>query len=179
MKKKRSGFWTFIFSLIPGAGEMYLGFMKRGLSIMTLFWGLCGIAILMRTEYLMIGLPIIFFYGFFDTHNLRRLSEEERENIKDDFLFDLKKIGLPENFSKIQSKVLACVITVIGVFLLWNNILSLVQRFVPEYYNTVIYQIVDMIPSIVISLLMIFVGVKLIKGKKEKIENENQESGEY
>lgn len=40
MTRKKRGFWTFCFSLIPGAGEMYLGFMKRGLSMMCLF--LCG-----------------------------------------------------------------------------------------------------------------------------------------
>ena len=40
MKKQKHGFWVFIFSLIPGAGEMYMGFKKQGLSIMLLFWGI-------------------------------------------------------------------------------------------------------------------------------------------
>jgi hypothetical protein len=31
---------TFIFSLIPGAGEMYMGFKKQGISIMLLCWDL-------------------------------------------------------------------------------------------------------------------------------------------
>ena len=40
MKKQKHGFWVFIFSLIPGAGEMYMGFKKTGtLVIMLLFWG--------------------------------------------------------------------------------------------------------------------------------------------
>ena len=39
MTRKKRGFWTFIFSLIPGAGEMYLGFMKRGVSTMLVFLG--------------------------------------------------------------------------------------------------------------------------------------------
>ena len=39
MKKQKHGFWVFIFSLIPGAGEMYMGFKKQGISIMLLFWG--------------------------------------------------------------------------------------------------------------------------------------------
>ena len=33
MKKQKHGFWVFIFSLIPGAGEMYMGFKKQGISI--------------------------------------------------------------------------------------------------------------------------------------------------
>ena len=30
MQKQKRGFWLFIFSLIPGAGEMYMGFKKTG-----------------------------------------------------------------------------------------------------------------------------------------------------
>ena len=29
MQKQKRGFWLFIFSLIPGAGEMYMGFKNR------------------------------------------------------------------------------------------------------------------------------------------------------
>ena len=36
MNRRKSRFWTFICSLIPGAGEMYLGFLREGVSIMTL-----------------------------------------------------------------------------------------------------------------------------------------------
>ena len=32
MQKQKRGFWLFIFSLIPGAGEMYMGFKKQGIS---------------------------------------------------------------------------------------------------------------------------------------------------
>mgnify|MGYP000447103866 CR=1 FL=1 len=39
MQKQKKGFLLFISSLIPGAGEMYMGFFKQGISIMTLFSG--------------------------------------------------------------------------------------------------------------------------------------------
>ena len=51
--KKKNGFLAFCFSFIPGAAEMYMGFMKNGLSIMvtfavlvSVFWysGLDGLA---------------------------------------------------------------------------------------------------------------------------------------
>ena len=29
MQKQKRGFWLFIFPLIPGAGEMYMGFKNR------------------------------------------------------------------------------------------------------------------------------------------------------
>ena len=34
MQKQKKGFLLFISSLIPGAGEMYMGFFKQGISIM-------------------------------------------------------------------------------------------------------------------------------------------------
>ena len=40
MTRKRRGFWLFIFSLVPGAGEMFLGFFKQGISVMTVFFAL-------------------------------------------------------------------------------------------------------------------------------------------
>ena len=38
MKQQKKGkFFTFIFSFIPGAAEMYMGFMKQGVSLMADF----------------------------------------------------------------------------------------------------------------------------------------------
>ena len=37
-QKKKNKFFTFIFSLLPGAAEMYMGFMKNGLSMMVMFF---------------------------------------------------------------------------------------------------------------------------------------------
>ena len=37
---KRSKFWTVVFSFLPGAGHMFMGFMKQGTSIMVAFFGL-------------------------------------------------------------------------------------------------------------------------------------------
>ena len=37
MTKKKGKLLTFCWSLIPGAGEMYLGFFKQGISLMAAF----------------------------------------------------------------------------------------------------------------------------------------------
>ena len=37
MIKKKNAILTFIFSLVPGAGEMFMGFMKQGVSLMSMF----------------------------------------------------------------------------------------------------------------------------------------------
>ena len=77
MQKQKRGFWLFIFSLIPGAGEMYMGFKKQGISIMLLFWGAIALASITGLGWLAMFLPVIWFYSFFNVHNLKSLSEEE------------------------------------------------------------------------------------------------------
>ena len=83
MKKQKHGFWVFIFSLIPGAGEMYMGFKKQGLSIMLLFWGSIALASITGLGWLAMFLPVIWFYSFFNVHNLKSLSEEEFYSVED------------------------------------------------------------------------------------------------
>ena len=65
MQKQKKGFLLFISSLIPGAGEMYMGFFKQGISIMTLFWAIIAIAGGLNISSLVIFLPVLWFYSFF------------------------------------------------------------------------------------------------------------------
>ena len=46
MTKQKKGLLLFLCSLVPGAGEMYMGFFKQGISIMLIFWGTFGLATL-------------------------------------------------------------------------------------------------------------------------------------
>ena len=44
MIMQKKGFLLFLCSLIPGAGELYMGFKKRGVSMMAIFWGIVALA---------------------------------------------------------------------------------------------------------------------------------------
>ena len=68
---KKNGILTLLFALIPGAGEMYQGYMKRGLSLITMFCLSAALGAMTQIEVLYIGLPIVYMYSFFDTFNLR------------------------------------------------------------------------------------------------------------
>ena len=46
MQRKKSRFLVFILSFIPGAGEMYMGFMKQGVTLMAVFAGIIAVAML-------------------------------------------------------------------------------------------------------------------------------------
>ena len=65
MQKQKRGFWLFIFSLIPGAGEMYMGFKKQGISIMFLFWGVFAIGACTGMDWL-----VFLFRSFGSTGSL-------------------------------------------------------------------------------------------------------------
>ena len=64
---KKNGILTLLFALIPGAGEMYQGYMKRGLSIITMFCLSIALSAWMGIEIFYIGVPILYMYSFFDT----------------------------------------------------------------------------------------------------------------
>ncbi len=62
----KSKFLTFIFSLVPGAGHMYLGYLKTGIIIMATFILLSYIVGLTGISLFSIFLPVIWAYSFFE-----------------------------------------------------------------------------------------------------------------
>ena len=59
---KKNALLTFIFACIPGAGQMYYGYMQRGLAIVSLF----GVGFMVSTIFdpFIITLPILWMYSF-------------------------------------------------------------------------------------------------------------------
>ena len=64
----KNGILTFLFAFCPGAGQMYQGYMKRGLSLITMFCVAFGASTLLEVLY--VAMPIVWMYSFFDTFNL-------------------------------------------------------------------------------------------------------------
>ena len=66
---KKNGILTLLFAFIPGAGQMYQGYMKRGLSLV-LMAAAIGMAAMLIPP-IAFALLVVFMYSFFDTFNLR------------------------------------------------------------------------------------------------------------
>lgn len=175
MTKKKGGFLTFCFSLIPGAGEMYMGFMKQGVSIMAIFWGVIFVATCMNIGPLLLVLPILWCYSFFHVHNLRGMSDEEFYAIEDNYLLQLDKIVPIEKWSKKQNNILAGIMILIGGSILWNSLTDYLRGFIPEWFY---WSVVNDVPQIVIAVLLIVAGVALIRGKKASMDKEEEEKKE-
>ena len=55
---ERNKFLVFCFAFVPGAGQMYLGMMKKGLVIMSVFWAVIAVAVMLNLGVLCVFLPI-------------------------------------------------------------------------------------------------------------------------
>ncbi len=173
MKRKKNGFFTFIWSFMPGAAEMYMGFMKCGLSLMLLFLGGIAFAYIVQINGVLLFLPVlVWFYSFFHARNLAACTEEMLQTMEDDFIWDSFGDG---SKTRVSSPVLrkwgAVILIVIGATMLWNNFRSVVANLIPNEYWDMIWPIFNNIPQIVISLLIIAIGIGLIIGKKKEVKN--------
>ncbi|MGH4122076.1 MAG: hypothetical protein ACREV6_03975 [Clostridium sp.] len=171
MKKERSKFLTFCFSLLPGAGHMYLGFMKMGLSLMAAFFFLIFLSSSLSIGTLLFFLPLIWFYSFFDCMNKRYSTEEEFLLLEDNYLFSL------DEFAKIDKGILkkhslwsGILLLLFGAYLIWNNIINSLASYMPDGVYRVINNITRVAPQIIIGVAIIVVGAKLIIGKKRECD---------
>lgn len=175
MIRKKNSFFTFCFSFLPGAGQMYMGFMKRGVTLMSAFWIIIFLAAWLGLEPLLFAMPIIWFFAFFDTFNLRSMPDDEFYAMEDEYLF------IPE-FAKektqlMQSKyrnILALVLIIIGFSILWNNFTDILNYYLPNYLSYAIYRIGRYFPQLVIGIAIIALGLYLIRGKKNELDAKDQ-----
>lgn len=172
---RKNAFIRFIFSLIPGAGEMYMGFMKQGITLMSLFAGVIFLAVYLNSPIFVFALPVIWFYGFFHVHNVAGLSDEEFYAQEDSLLFDWNILGKLEQ--KKGRRILAWVLILLGASILWNFMTGMVYYFL-DMFNISHYfwsEIMRTVPQVVFAVLLIYAGVQLIKGKKKELEQQIEE----
>lgn len=180
MKKQKHGFWVFIFSLIPGAGEMYMGFKKQGLSIMLLFWGSIALASITGLGWLAMFLPVIWFYSFFNVHNLKSLSEEEFYSVEDNYILHMDQFsGDMGKFLQKHQNAAAWVLILFGICILWSRFTSLLYFIVPNNMADYVYNICNSLPQIVIAAGIIAAGIYLLTQQKKKPKQENETKDEH
>lgn len=161
----KNGFLTFCFAFVPGAGQMYQGYMKRGLSLISLFcasWLLTTVAV-----RLVLLLPILWMYSFFDTFNLRAqlgagIAPE------DDYLFHLggeRDLGL---LLARRHKLAGWGLVVLGVYMIYDGILmSGLYDLAERLESRLVWFIYDAaydLPELLLCLALILLGLWLVRG---------------
>lgn len=171
MKKKKSKFWLFLFSLWPGAGHMYIGFMKMGLSFMMGFLLSCALVGITNIGALAVFPITIYVYAFFHANNIGSLDDEAFADMEDEYLFGITDMDYSRLKLTGKSKSAAAVILIIlGLCMLWNVGFGLVREYVGwdnPVMRAIYYTVRDDVPKAVLALVVIWVGVRLLHGKKD------------
>lgn len=178
MTRKKSGFLSFVFSFLPGAGEMYMGFMKQGITLMGAFFLLIFAASWLHMGPLLYVLPVLWCYGFFHVHNLRSMPDEEFYAIEDDYLFHLDRIVGSRELNQKARVILALILIVVGASILWNNLGYVIRWCLPTYMMKWYWNIANMVPQLVVAVLLLLAGYWLIRGKKRQLDEEEFTSGQ-
>ena len=197
----KNKFLTFLFSTIPGCGHMYLGYLKRGAQFMIMFAASMYLAITLMNNLTFAGilfvlfLPVIWFYQMFDSMfiimKMKKLEiAEPAQPLEDGFFFPgfLNPNGT-DIFSFVNKrkiiKIIAWSFLGIGLYTLFTNITNAANNIILDYlgswdisksqYMNVYYTITNNLPPVIISLILIFAGIKLLKGKKPRTSGNNEE----
>ena len=181
--RKKNTFFTFIFSFIPGAAEMYMGFMKSGLSLFSLFVApIIFTGMIYAADYIVILSGIVYMVSFFHARNLATAPDDEFNSFEDRFIweefFDVKASGVS---AVVYKKWLAIALIFIGGCGIWSiireNILRIVSNF-PEENMQLIKNLVNSVPGLVFSVLIITFGIILIRGKKKELIEEQENAAD-
>lgn len=175
MQRKRNGFLTFCLSCLPGAGHMFLGFFKEGISLMLCFFFLSALAGWLEIDGIFFLLPVIWFYSFFDALNKNSLPDEDFAQLEDHYFFvngldDFKGFS----FSKYRTAI-AVLIIILGINLLCNNVVSLMATFGFTLSYEVHQVFFRYIPQMTAAVLIIAAGIYLISGKKQALKQDVSE----
>ena len=152
--------------------RQYIGFMKTGLSLMAIFFFDIFLSSWLDIGPLLFVLPLIWFYSFFDCLNKVNLSEDQLMLVEDKYLFSFDKLlTLDKNVIKKRSLVAGILVLILGIYLIVNNVMSIVAPYISnELYNT-ICNLISKIPQMIIGIAIVAVGIKLILGKKRECES--------
>ena len=173
MKRKKSRFLSFLLSFLPGCTEMYMGFMKTGISLMAMFWGLIAIATLLNIGEIMFLVLIVWFYGFFHANNLAGLAQSEIEMLQDDYLFHVNSLGsVGEKLSGSYRKIVSIVLIVLGCILCIRGIFGIIRGILPHVIIEMYYMIGDYLPQLIVGVGIVAIGLTMIKGKKQELLEE-------
>jgi len=158
---------------MPGAGEMYLGFMKRGVSTMLVFLGWLTFCGMTGFDVGVILAPVIWFYSFFTVHNLVSLPDEEFYQQEDDYiLIHMDRIVGIDQWERGKVKFLAAALIIIGIFTAAQQIWQMLWDILPDWLQSEVGVVYYGLPKVVISLLLIALGIYLIRGKKKQLDRQ-------
>ena len=174
-QRKKHTLFTLFCSFIPGAAEMYMGFMKMGLSIMTIFALSFMIPFMFDNEMFICITVLVWFFAFFHARNIATCDNETFFALQDKFIWEefieVEKVPVSSNR---YTKWIAIILIIFGSGSLLSNCMDMIYNLIPDRIWHIWYPILNHIPKIFISIVLIVIGVKMIQGKKEEIDGKRE-----
>lgn len=145
--------------------------MKNGVSILALFCASVFLSGIFGNGAFMLLAVVVYAYAFFHARNMAHMSDEEFAETEDAYLISeemLKKAGIT---GKKYHRFLAAVLIVCGCWFLLDTGLYLLRNIFPAIQDAV-WMIQNSISKIFAAAILIGIGIRLIRGKKEQEDAE-------
>ena len=173
---QRNGFFLFIASCLSGCGQMYQGYMKRGLSLLLAFSLVLFISTYFYLGTFVLFLPVIWLYAFFDSYNLRSQLAAGTAP-RDAFLFGLSDMDGQQLTALLRRRhsIIGWALVALGAYMLYDFLLNQLEHLFAGWIVGI--RILDLlhysVPRLVITVLVILLGLWFIRGPRKKLSSED------
>ena len=174
--KRKHGLLLFIAACIPGCGEMYQGYMKRGISILTAFCAVFALAVFLEIGALAVLMIPLWLFSFFDSYNLRGQTDAQAGANPDAYLFGLSDMDSRRMSALLQKRhsLVGWGLVILGVWIFYSTVADWVSDFLYQFFDAWwINRILSYdVPRLAVTVGIIALGVWFIRGpKREKSED--------
>ena len=149
---------SIFFSIMPGAGHMFLGAMNQGVQIMACFLVLVYLSNLTGVMLFLIAAIIIWFYSMFDM--VHRVSGSAIYDDGGEFILFAILRRLTANSN--SNKVIGILFILVGALIIGNKVI------LPELASYIDREIMAIGKMVFISLIFILIGFRLIFSSSTK-----------
>ena len=167
----KSGFLTFIFACIPGVGQLYQEYPRRGISIMLLFSATIQLTSTFGFVIFSMLLAIEWFAAFFDTFRLARILPPYRAEKPDDWIWDLD-VGTCRECPRGRNTGIGLALMVLGGWLLLEQLVDLLGEVFPGLRREVLDVLWGLLhrylPAAVLAVALIWLGLRFIAGPVDR-----------
>ncbi len=167
---EKNKFLMFLFAMVPGMSHMYLGMMKKGILLMSLFLAPLALIFLTRggLEIISCILPVVWCYSFFDTFRYKNHSKEERYHLDEEFYKVFKIFCLQEAVPMLmrRKKLVGICCIFLGVYTFIYNILGYFTNFFGRLFLSC-YLILSKVPTLLVVLFLLKLGIDLLHAEDD------------
>ena len=169
--KRKHGLLLFIAACIPVCGEMYQGYMKRGISILTAFCAVFALAVFLEIGALAVLMIPLWLFSFFDSYNLRGQTDAQAESNPDAYLFGLSDMDSRRMSDLLRKRhsLVGWGLVILGVYVFYTTAADWVTDFFYQFFDAWwIGRILSYdVPRLAVTVGIIALGVWFIRGPKK------------